>query len=245
MEDGAFAGTAADWAPSVIWLRDALLDRQIVDLEGRRVIRVGDVVLEDREGSLEVTAVEVGLAAVLRRLGLARLAARFPPQLLPIDRLHLASEAAGGLLLDAPRERLEELDEATVTTLLSRLPVPAAEHAVRTSRHRGAVADHARARRLRAALPAEPVVSRLRIAAFLAVLGPGVLAGLSDDDPAGITTYSILGADHGYALLWVLVVATAHADPLPRRRGAARRRHGTGPGRARARALRRRARRSR
>ena len=28
-------------------------------------------------------------------------------------------------------------------------------------------------------------MSRLRIAAFLAVLGPGVLAGLSDDDPAG------------------------------------------------------------
>ena len=30
--------------------------------------------------------------------------------------------------------------------------------------------------------------------AFLAVLGPGLLAGLSDDDPAGITTYSVLGA---------------------------------------------------
>src|SRR4029079_3253096 len=34
-------------------------------------------------------------------------------------------------------------------------------------------------------------------------------AGLSDDDPAGITTYSILGADYGYRLLWVLVVSTA------------------------------------
>jgi NRAMP (natural resistance-associated macrophage protein)-like metal ion transporter len=52
-------------------------------------------------------------------------------------------------------------------------------------------------------------VSRLRIAAFIAVLGPGILAGLSDDDPAGITTYSILGADHGYELIWVLVLATA------------------------------------
>ncbi len=37
--------------------------------------------------------------------------------------------------------------------------------------------------------------------AFLAVLGPGLLAGLSDDDPAGITTYSVLGADFGYQLL--------------------------------------------
>jgi NRAMP (natural resistance-associated macrophage protein)-like metal ion transporter len=44
--------------------------------------------------------------------------------------------------------------------------------------------------------------------ALLAVLGPGLLAGLSDDDPAGITTYSILGADYGYQLLWVLTLST-------------------------------------
>jgi Mn2+/Fe2+ NRAMP family transporter len=46
-------------------------------------------------------------------------------------------------------------------------------------------------------------------AALLAVLGPGVLAGLSDDDPPGITTYSVIGADYGYELIWVLVISTA------------------------------------
>ncbi len=46
------------------------------------------------------------------------------------------------------------------------------------------------------------------IAALLAVVGPGVLAGLSDDDPPGITTYSVLGADYGYTLLWVVVLST-------------------------------------
>ena len=40
------------------------------------------------------------------------------------------------------------------------------------------------------------------------MVGPGILAGLSDDDPAGITTYSILGAKYGYELLWVLAVST-------------------------------------
>ena len=50
---------------------------------------------------------------------------------------------------------------------------------------------------------------RARWAALLVVLGPGLLAGLSDDDPAGITTYSVLGADHGYQLLWVLLLSTA------------------------------------
>jgi NRAMP (natural resistance-associated macrophage protein)-like metal ion transporter len=47
------------------------------------------------------------------------------------------------------------------------------------------------------------------VAALLAVVGPGILAGLSDDDPAGITTYSILGASYGYQLLWVLALSTA------------------------------------
>lgn len=46
------------------------------------------------------------------------------------------------------------------------------------------------------------------LAGLLVVVGPGVLAGLSDDDPAGITTYSILGAQYGYRLLWVLALST-------------------------------------
>lgn len=49
---------------------------------------------------------------------------------------------------------------------------------------------------------------RARLAVLLGVVGPGLLAGLSDDDPAGITTYSVLGATYGYQLLWVLLVST-------------------------------------
>jgi hypothetical protein len=143
-------------AGDATWLREALFDRQIVDLEGRRVIRIGDVVLRASGDGLEVEAVEVGAAAVLRRLGLARLAARFEPQLLPIQRLHVAGEAAGALLLDSSRERLEQLEPETVTSLLSRLPVPVAEHATRRSRHRDAVARHARLRRRQRGYPRAP-----------------------------------------------------------------------------------------
>jgi Mn2+/Fe2+ NRAMP family transporter len=46
------------------------------------------------------------------------------------------------------------------------------------------------------------------ILALAAVVGPGLIAGLSDDDPAGITTYSVLGASYGYRLLWVLLIST-------------------------------------
>jgi Mn2+/Fe2+ NRAMP family transporter len=45
-------------------------------------------------------------------------------------------------------------------------------------------------------------------AALLAVVGPGLLAGLSDDDAPGVTTYSVLGAEYGYELLWVLLLST-------------------------------------
>jgi Mn2+/Fe2+ NRAMP family transporter len=46
------------------------------------------------------------------------------------------------------------------------------------------------------------------LAALFAVVGPGILAGLSDDDPAGITTYSVLGAKYGYEMIWVLTLST-------------------------------------
>ena len=83
------------------------------------------------------------------------------------------------------------------------------------------------------------------LAALLAVVGPGLLAGLSDDDPAGITTYSILGAKYGYELLWVLALSTAALivfHELGVRHG---RRHRQGAAGARPRALRRRGRRAR
>ncbi len=49
---------------------------------------------------------------------------------------------------------------------------------------------------------------RTRLIVLLSVVGPGLLAGLSDDDPPGITTYSVLGTEYGYELLWVLLLST-------------------------------------
>lgn len=37
---------------------------------------------------------------------------------------------------------------------------------------------------------------------YLRKLGPGVITGASDDDPSGIATYSMAGAQTGYSLLW-------------------------------------------
>src|ERR1044071_8713199 len=33
-------------------------------------------------------------------------------------------------------------------------------------------------------------------------LGPGLITGAADDDPSGIVTHSMVGAQHGMSLLW-------------------------------------------
>ncbi len=36
-----------------------------------------------------------------------------------------------------------------------------------------------------------------------AALGPGIITGAADDDPSGISTYSVAGAAYGYSTLWI------------------------------------------
>jgi NRAMP (natural resistance-associated macrophage protein)-like metal ion transporter len=41
-----------------------------------------------------------------------------------------------------------------------------------------------------------------RVRRFFRELGPGLITGAADDDPSGISTYSVTGASFGYAQLW-------------------------------------------
>src|SRR6202165_1636497 len=45
-------------------------------------------------------------------------------------------------------------------------------------------------------------VSSARLRNFFHDLGPGLITGAADDDPSGISTYSVAGASFGYGLLW-------------------------------------------
>ena len=44
--------------------------------------------------------------------------------------------------------------------------------------------------------------------AFLSLLGPGLIAASSGNEASGIATYSVAGAQYGYALLWAFVPMT-------------------------------------
>ncbi|HNU08003.1 MAG TPA: divalent metal cation transporter, partial [Pyrinomonadaceae bacterium] len=48
-------------------------------------------------------------------------------------------------------------------------------------------------------------LSNYRLFAYLAVLGPGIIAANAGNDASGIATYSTVGAGYGYELLWVFI----------------------------------------
>jgi Mn2+/Fe2+ NRAMP family transporter len=73
------------------------------------------------------------------------------------------------------------------------------------------------------AIAAARLSGLLRLGPFLAVMGPGIITGIVDDDATGIAGYAIAGARFGYSLLWVLiltVITLAVVQEMAARMGA-------------------------
>ena len=49
---------------------------------------------------------------------------------------------------------------------------------------------------------------RVKPRELLKILGPGIITGGADNDPAGVTTYSVVGAQNGFSQNWLLVLST-------------------------------------
>jgi Mn2+/Fe2+ NRAMP family transporter len=47
---------------------------------------------------------------------------------------------------------------------------------------------------------------RRRLITFLAILGPGLIVMVGDNDAGGVSTYAQAGQDYGYSLLWTLLL---------------------------------------
>jgi CBS domain-containing protein len=109
-----------------LWLD--LLDKQIVDVEGRKIVRVNDIQLAPVEERLRLVAVDVGLAGILRRLGLSGPGERLA------RALHLEAEnyiewedvdpvesSVSSLKLRVPHEALGTLHPADVAHIVEQL----------------------------------------------------------------------------------------------------------------------------
>jgi NRAMP (natural resistance-associated macrophage protein)-like metal ion transporter len=55
---------------------------------------------------------------------------------------------------------------------------------------------------------ARPATIGARVARFFHILGPGLITGAADDDPSGISTYSVAGATTGFSMLWLTLIST-------------------------------------
>ena len=78
----ALTATPAEPAPSddqALYLISDLLDKQIVDVDGRKVVRINDIEVASTGGRMRVVAADVGVAGLLRRLGLKSFGRRFTP----------------------------------------------------------------------------------------------------------------------------------------------------------------------
>jgi Mn2+/Fe2+ NRAMP family transporter len=51
-----------------------------------------------------------------------------------------------------------------------------------------------------------PRTVKVRLATMLAILGPGLIVMVGDNDAGGVATYVQAGQNYGYSLLWVLLL---------------------------------------
>ena len=115
--------------PNEIRLKLDLMDRQIVDIDGRKVVRVNDLRLDEVEGALHLVAVDVGPTGLLRRLGIEgpwRTIARglhrdVPERYIDWEDVDPVERTIASVKLRVPHKGLAELHPADLATIIDQL----------------------------------------------------------------------------------------------------------------------------
>ncbi len=141
------ATVATDWTPYVgseglLLLERDLLDQQIIDVHGRKVVRVNDVELQPDPTNhhllLKLGAVDVGARGAVRRLlkgmlpagALRPLLAKIPPRMIPWEFVDLIeTDPARRVKLKISHDRLARLHPADIADIIEEL-APAEREAV-------------------------------------------------------------------------------------------------------------------
>jgi magnesium transporter len=114
--------------PETLCLKRDVLDRQIIDTQGRKVVRVNDIALEAAAGRLTLRRVEVGLAGAVRRLLagvitprlLRRLAEGLPQQGIPWDYVGMVEPGSARIRLKV-HQQLAKMHPADLADILEDL----------------------------------------------------------------------------------------------------------------------------
>ena len=120
--------TAYQQRPNEIRLWLDLQDKQIVDVEDRKIVRVNDIQLAPVRGRLRLVAVDVGLAGILRRLGLAGPGERLARALgvetenyIEWEEVDPVESSVSSLKLRVPHQALSTLHPADVAHIVEQL----------------------------------------------------------------------------------------------------------------------------
>jgi CBS domain-containing protein/sporulation protein YlmC with PRC-barrel domain len=112
---------------SDVLLAKNVLDKQIVDLEGRKLVRVQDVQLARTGRDLQVLGVDISASALIRRLGFKRLAdaiaRRFPPPAVDWHDVNLTDWRDPNLKLRLRKEGLKRLHPADLAEMAASLSI--------------------------------------------------------------------------------------------------------------------------
>jgi CBS domain-containing protein/sporulation protein YlmC with PRC-barrel domain len=108
--------------PGEVLLARDVIDHQLVDVDGARVVRASDLYLAPVAGLYRLVGVDVGMGAFLRRVGPAVMRRRVSPERV-IDWADVAPFSAPGapVRLRTSHERLRELHPAELADLLEDL----------------------------------------------------------------------------------------------------------------------------
>ena len=103
-----------------------LLDKQIIDLNGSKLVRVNDILLScaEQEGGrqrLSLIAADVGIRGLLRRVGLEVLAKRLENRYILWPSITPLESRTGSLQLDLGKEQLNKLHPADVAALIEEM----------------------------------------------------------------------------------------------------------------------------
>ena len=105
-----------------IYLSRDVLDKQIIDTDGARVVRVNDLELFRVNGTLYVGNVDIGMSGIFRRIGLSRIASSLkmshPQSIISWDNVELLRHDPY-MRLRVPVESIAELHPADVADIIS------------------------------------------------------------------------------------------------------------------------------
>ena len=125
--------------PDSILLKRDVLDKQIVDINGAKVVRVNDVKLTPYEGQLCLFAVDIGFRGLLRRLGYERfwtlIKKEIPLKEIGWQFVNPLDKNASALTLSMAREQMSEMHPADIAEIIANIPTASVQSVLNSLDH--------------------------------------------------------------------------------------------------------------